>query len=322
MLLSLLLSTASLARELKNDGCVCDGSDETVTFQQGFVDGECWASTYHPDAADYPFTPGWVNFLIGPSGEGYFFDVFLYQVNASGQPTTQLMGDAASVNGSSQNLSQVDLLDFKQDIPEITNGDLAVVVCFDGHSSTPTIANDADGLDYPDRNWIYTNSRWYKSGDLGVTGDWIMRLGWGNEGDADTDADADSDADSDADTDTDAAIELYSITPAATKDGTSVDLTILGQGFQDGATAHIGGLSLTGAQVRDDGTLTGRSPSALPSGTHDVDVVNPDGSSAYLAAAFTVDGGCGCGTGSAPGWWGFAAGAAVLLSRRPRAPRG
>ncbi len=318
MLLSILISTFALARELKNDGCVCNGDDETVVFQTGFVDGECWASTYHPDPADYPFTPEWVNFLIGPSGEGYFFDVFLYQVNASGQPTTQLMGDAASINGSSQNLSQVNLIDFKQDIPEITSGDLAVVVCFDGHSSTPTIANDVDGLDHPDRNWIFANSRWYAAGDLGVEGDWIMRLGWGNEGDADTDADADSDADSDADTDTDTngEIELYSITPAVTKAGTSVDLTILGQGFVEGATAHIGGLALTGAQVRDDGTLTGRSPSALPAGTHDVDIVNPDGSSSYLAAAFTVEGGCGCGTGSAAGWWGLAAGAAVVLGRR------
>lgn len=324
MLLALALSLSASARELKNDGCRCDGSKENVTFQTGFVDGECWASTYVPTSSDYPFTPEWVTFFVGPSGEGYF-DIFLYTIDGDNAPQTLLVGDAALVQGTQENLNQVYWADFKVDVPEITQGNVAVVACFDGHSSTPTIANDDDGLDHPDRNWVFADMdgtgsmEWHSSSELGVRGDWIMRLGWG-ETDADADADADSDSDSDADTDA-GEVELYSIAPNSTPQGTAVDVTIFGQGFQQGAQAHIGGLALTGPQVRDDGTLTGRSPTSLPAGTHDVDVVNPDGSSAYLAAAFTVDGGgCGCGLGHGDfGVGGLLAGVVVVLARRRRA---
>ena len=50
------------------------------------------------DAISVEMDRGEFVFLIGPSGEGYF-DLFLYSVNGDGQPTTQLMGDAAAPEG-------------------------------------------------------------------------------------------------------------------------------------------------------------------------------------------------------------------------------
>ena len=72
-----------------------------------------------------------------------------------------------------------------------------------------------------------------------------------------------------------------------------------GQGFVTGAAATIGGLALTEATVENEGIVSGKTPTALPAGVHDVQVVNPDGDSAALSGAFTVEGveksGCGCG---------------------------
>src|SRR4051812_24409562 len=98
----LILLPLALSTELKNDSCACDGGDDTVYFQGGFVDGECWGSTFHPDAADYPFTPEYVTFLVGRSGTEYV-DIFLYEVDGDGKPTTQILGDAVQVTGSQQN---------------------------------------------------------------------------------------------------------------------------------------------------------------------------------------------------------------------------
>ena len=63
--------------------------------------------------------------------------------------------------------------------------------------------------------------------------------------------------------------------------------------------------------------LTGRTPTTLPAGTHDVEVVQ-DGQSAILIGAFTVEGGKLCATRSGSGS-AVAAGLALvlgLLSRR------
>jgi IPT/TIG domain len=67
--------------------------------------------------------------------------------------------------------------------------------------------------------------------------------------------------------------------------GTTV--TIRGSGFASGATVSIGGKSAT-ATFKDANTLTIVTPS-LPSGTQQVQITNPDGEVASLAAAFTAN---------------------------------
>jgi MYXO-CTERM domain-containing protein len=256
--------------------------------------------------------------------------VFLYNVNADNEPISQIDGEAYQINGSTQSMAKLEFADAEIEFDPITEGNVAVVMCEDGQDGPPAIAADGNGLDHADRNWVYgdigTGSmHWYNAADLGVPGDWIMRLGIETdniESDADTDADADADADadSDSDTDTDAdagELKLFAISPANAKVGEAINVVVSGAGFVQGAQVHIGGASLVGATVQDDGTISGRTPTTLPAGVHDVDVVNPDGTSAYLAGAFTVEGGCGCATTPVPaGAWAAATLVGLVVTRR------
>lgn len=347
----MMILVASLAfagsKELINDGCACDGTSETVGFQGGFIDGECWASVFVADAADYPYTLDYVNMFVGPSGEE-LFDVYVYQVDGSNKPSASLGGESVQITGSQDSLAQVQMSDIGMDTYTVTEGNIAVVVCLDGFDGEPAIARDVDGADYKNRSWINASGLgWYQASQLGVNGDWIMRLGiqtGASDTDTDTDADTDTDSDSDADTDTDAdgdadtdtdsdtdvvPLELYAISPASAKQGEAVSLLLAGAGFVSGAAAHIGGIDITGPDVKSDGNMTGRSPQSLTAGVYDVDVVNPDGTSAYLAAAFTVEddesdsgtdkstGLCGCAnTSNAGAYWLAGFGVVALLRRR------
>ena len=89
-----------------------------------------------------------------------------------------------------------------------------------------------------------------------------------------------------------------------------MDIAIVGEGFAPGAEASIGGLTVASVEVPGHTAITGRSPSALPVGVHDVTVTNPSGDAATLVEAFTVtevaeeeateaEGGCGCSAGGA-----------------------
>jgi len=149
---------AALAGELKNDECDVGGDDCTVTFQQGFIDGECWASVYVPKSSDYPFTPEYVEVFIGPSGDGYF-DVALWTVDADNIPDERLGIEAGFFTGETDQLGSFSFDEAEVDLPEIAEGNIAVVMCFDGHSSSPTIAND-DGLDYKGPGTSSTRRGW------------------------------------------------------------------------------------------------------------------------------------------------------------------
>ena len=84
-------------------------------------------------------------------------------------------------------------------------------------------------------------------------------------------------------------------------------MVLIGTGFDSGTVARIGGLPLTGLNVAGAESITGRTPTALSAGVHDVEVANSDGEVAYLAGGFEItesggkdDSGCGCATASAP----------------------
>ncbi len=320
----IILLGAALAGELKNDECEVGGADCSVTFQQGFVDGECWASVYEPQPSDYPFTPEYVEVFIGPDGDGYF-EVSVWTVDADNIPEDRLGVEAGYFTGETDEIGSFSFAEAEVDLPVITEGKIAAVMCFEGHSSSPTIAND-DGLDYEDRNLIYAAGvGWGTNKDFGVKGDWIMRLTWDGGGDADTDTDTDTDADSDTDTDADAdtdtgadpALLLYSITPNHSVLGVAEAVTLVGDGFVDGTRVLVGGLELSGAIVANEQTITGRIPTALPEGIHDVTVAAPDGSTALLAQGYTVEAaGCGCGWDGGISLAGVAAAMGWGLSRR------
>ena len=141
------------AGELKNDSCRCDGTQESITFQTGFVDGECWASVYEPAASDYPFTPENVTVMVGPSGDA-IFGIFLYTVDSNNKPLALVGGEGFALSGSENALATLNFAEAEAVLDPITSGNFAIVMCLDGHSATPTIANDTDGTSQEDLNWI------------------------------------------------------------------------------------------------------------------------------------------------------------------------
>jgi hypothetical protein len=329
-LFAALLTTPGHAgtRLLQNDGFTGHGK---VGFQGGFVAGECWGVSYVPSAGDYPFDFDHIQTLVGGNSSTEQFSVNVYDLGSSTDIArgTLVGSTVVQITGSQEALTSIASTDFEEAIPSFTAGNVGVSICQDHHTAYPSIARDTDGMAYADRNWIYAEVgggayHWYRSQQLSVTGDWIQRLcieganisGDGCEGDSDADADADTDTDGDADADTGhGSLFVDSITPDHTDPGVPVDVIVLGGGFADGVVARIGGMDLSGITVLGDTTLQGRSPSALPEGVHDVEVVLGSEND-VLEAAFTV-GGCG-GCSPAGGAAGLALPALLWVTARMR----
>jgi hypothetical protein len=301
-------------------------SGDSVSFQGGFLDGECWASIFTPDPGDYPFTPVSLDLLVGGSQSAQYFVVKVYEAG-NGLPLGALVdSEAFELQGSDEAFNRLVFSEAEMSLPEVESGNLAVAVCLDEHDGYPAIGTDAGGISEASSNLLYANtgtsSAWFQSSAFGLQGDWIMRLciegdnvsgdpcpeaaGGGDadtDTDSDTDTDTDTDSDSDADSDTDsdsdadtgaADFQLESITPANAMLGETVDVVVLGVGFEEGAEARIGGVTLTSLELRDSGSISGRSPSALPAGTHDLEVVQSDGRRRALVGAFKVIEQVGC----------------------------
>ncbi|MCK6504936.1 MYXO-CTERM sorting domain-containing protein [Myxococcota bacterium] len=84
------------------------------------------------------------------------------------------------------------------------------------------------------------------------------------------------------------ALALSGISPALAHLGEVVELQLTGSAFDEDLSAWIGGLAIAGLSLVDEVTLTGRSPSGLPIGLHDVTLTTPWGEEALLAGAFEV----------------------------------
>jgi hypothetical protein len=65
-------------------------------------------------------------------------------------------------------------------------------------------------------------------------------------------------------------------------------VVLIGSGFTPDATVTIGGLAMVGVVVVGETTITGRSPSALPVGIHDIECTTEWGSG-VLASSFKVE---------------------------------
>jgi hypothetical protein len=327
--LLLLTPTAEAgSRWLQNDVFTGEGS---VGIGATFADGECAASLFVPDVEDYPFSFEKIRmYAYSETGASATVVAGFYQVEGTDMPGTRLGEEALQVTGSENSFNEVAVADFELELPEIEEQNVAVALCFTEDVGKTRIAYDDDAEANDDLNWIYTGGSWADASGYPILKNWIIRVciegpnvrdeGCGSgEGDADTDSDADSDTDSDSDSDSDLA--LLTVTPGSAAEGEAVSVVLLGQGFTDGAEARIGGIPLTGQALVNGETLTGRTPTTLPAGTHDVEVVQ-DGESAILIGAFTVEGGKLCATrsGSGSAW---ATGLALvmgLLTRR-RSPR-
>jgi hypothetical protein len=353
-LLALLLPSSAMAgyKLLINDDFE---SGDHAAMQGGFVAGECWGVVFEPDAGDYPFDWVFTDGLIGGSSAQVTYELDFYGLAGTNMGQSSLIDSSyIYLTGSNSSFNRIDLTDPKLEVtlPPVEQGNVAISMCLDTHSGYPAIARDVGGLDHRGRNYIWSSGVWLQSYLYGLTGDWIQRLcietdsvsgdecdvDADTDADSDTDSDSDADADSDADTDADtdwdshdpiAELSLVSVTPAEADQGDPVDVVLLGTGFEDGLDARIGGVSLTGIDVVNEETIQGRTPSSLPVGVHDVEVVLGT-DNAYLSEAFTVRGGdtgdadtkgCSSAGGVQPLAWlglGFAA-LGMAWSRRRRA---
>ncbi len=331
----LFLFAVASATELRVDTNTSDTYDEAD--QVAWLEyPECAITVLEADAGDLPLAVDYVYVFLGTNtgnqdGDDTLAEVGI-QVLADGEiPNTTHMEwgpEAFSLTVSSDRLAELSLVDEENGLfaLDYTEGRIAVWVCAPdpetGSSWPRTSERDTSGIvidtDSPSGgNYLLYDGSVQPLSDF-VRGSWIIRASAGAvEGDADTDTDADTDADTDTDTDTDGVV-VASVTPATAAAGEAVSVAVLGEGFQDGATVFIGGLAVSGVQVSGDTAISGTSPSALPAGTHDVVVNNPDGSSDTLEGAFTVTGGCGCDVGGVGGVGPLALLLAFGLARRRR----
>ena len=332
LLFSALISgTASAGSTwIANDTFTGEGS---IAIQDGFATYECWASVFATDelAASGPLTLKAVRTLIGGSSGNNFFIVQFRQMVSADINTSAMLGEeGVSVTGSTESYNDLQISDLELGLPQVNSGDIAVAMCFDESSiDSPSIANADSFNGTQNQNWIYVASHnvWMKSSDLGVQGDWIMRLcveadhisgSCGDESDT-IDGNGENGGGDDGGSDTGSdALSLLQVTPASAAEGESVDVVLIGAGFVDGAEARIGGISLTGTEVLNSETISGRTPTSLPAGDHDVEVVLPSGDNDYIAGGFTVGGGCGCAAMNTPAKqaWLVLVGLGMLLWRR------
>ncbi|MEM6995359.1 MAG: hypothetical protein AAF721_32925 [Myxococcota bacterium] len=161
--------------ELRNDGWIKGGA---ATYMGGFVQGECWAATFVPEAEHYPFVVDATRMLVGGSGRGTeLFTIGLWSVDENNQPDAEMGSASVELTGNNDDIDVVLLELAGIESPVFTEGNFALVGCLEAHDNFPAIAADADGkVAFEDRSWIRTtDGTWAQSASLAVGGDWVMR---------------------------------------------------------------------------------------------------------------------------------------------------
>ncbi len=163
-------ATAAI-KELSNDSFAGSGS---VTCQIGFVEGESAAVKLTADPADYPYQVKKVRMLVCPSSTSGFVILRINEDNTGTVlPGALIYEEIVQVTGADDALNELDL---SLQAIVITSGSIRVELEW-FQNSPPGIANDLDGY-VPNANYIYANppGAWFFANQLGVMGDWIIRM--------------------------------------------------------------------------------------------------------------------------------------------------
>lgn len=175
-----LLLTISLAgvapleaaiKELSNDGFTGSGA---VSCQVGFLEGESGAVKLTADPGDYPYHIKKVRMLVCPASTSGFVILRIYEDNTGTVlPGSLIYEEIVQVTGSDDSLNEVNLSASNIIIP---SGSVRVELEW-FQNSPPGLANDLDGF-VPNVNYIYADppGAWFYSEQLGVFGDWIVRM--------------------------------------------------------------------------------------------------------------------------------------------------
>ena len=158
-------------KELSNDSFSGMGS---ITCQIGFVEGESGAVKLTADPGDYPYQVKKIRMLICPASTSGFVILRIYEDNTGTVlPGPLLYEEIVQVTGSDDALNEVDLSLSGIIIP---SGSVRVELEW-LQNSPPGLANDLDGF-VPNVNYIYADppGAWFYANQLGVMGDWIIRM--------------------------------------------------------------------------------------------------------------------------------------------------
>jgi hypothetical protein len=185
LLAALALSTPATAQvTLQNDSLEDEGDGAVMC---GFVVGEKFASVFVPEPGHYPFVIEEVQFMLSPyrqeGGEcvlvderaGISLTVEIYNDDApSVDPPRPALYSSSdwSVGTSATALNSLDIRSAQE--VRIESGVVRVAITVPADDTSPL--RDIDGIT-SERNLIYLDSgSWTWAEDVGVTGDWLVRL--------------------------------------------------------------------------------------------------------------------------------------------------
>jgi hypothetical protein len=245
----------------------------------GLVAGECWATVFVPDEESLPIRPLRLQVLLGGSSAELLTQIWMYTSPDLITAAMMNSGTAETIDreewlfrdidpgGTMFELDLIDEVHIKNVL--LDSGSVAISICFENEQGAPMAMMDYDrfegevdtGSDFMsgDRHLIllgggggpwetlydftydYLGAPWDTDGDFVPDtwpGDFVMRLV------VETEA---SPLDDDA-LEGDQA-EIYTITPNVQEEGKNVDVLIRGMSFEDGTTAKIGTLDVSGISL-------------------------------------------------------------------------
>ena len=141
----------------------------------GFAVEEVGAARFTAAPSDYPFTVERIQVLLCPDGPSVDLVVKVWNDDGSSvNPGTLLWDEIVTFTPSTAFLNEVDL---SLDDITIASGSVRVGIEFFFAGSPPGLARDLDGIT-PQANFVYAvpPGAWYFSEQLGVSGDWILRV--------------------------------------------------------------------------------------------------------------------------------------------------
>ena len=165
--------SGAAVKELFNDSFAGAG---TVTCVMGFAEAESAAAKLTADPGDYPYEIKKVRMLICPEPTSGFVILRIYEDNTGTVvPGPLLYEEIVQVTSSDIFLNEVDLS--LQGIV-ISSGSVRVELeWYQAAPPGPGLARDLDGFT-PNVNYIFINppGMWVYASDVGMMGDWILRM--------------------------------------------------------------------------------------------------------------------------------------------------
>ena len=173
MILTLTMAApvGAIVKELSNDSFSGIGS---VTCQVGFLEGESAAVKLTADSGDYPYQILKVRMHICPASTAGHVTLRISEDNTGTVlPGPIIYEEIVQVTGSDDALNEVDL---SANNIFVDSGSVRVELEW-FQDSPPGVSNDLDGF-VPNANYIFANppGAWFYANQLGVTGDWIIRM--------------------------------------------------------------------------------------------------------------------------------------------------